>query len=121
MNIRLLNEPTLDFVDSGIGMCWDKGAYGVDTQKGKERMERVCTKFKHKSMLRFCAYMFEVTEGDIETYELFKDFKYAYVEGSPATYRVKISLQGLLEIGLSGDTLSKIVLEPHRFLVGIGE
>ena len=60
MKVELLNDPTLDFVDSGVGMCWDKGSYGADTEKGIARMDRVCNKFKHASMLRFCHLIFRV-------------------------------------------------------------
>jgi len=27
MEVKLINKPTLEFIDSGIGMCWDKGSY----------------------------------------------------------------------------------------------
>ena len=60
MEVKLINKPTLEFVDSGIGMCWDKGSYGVDTTKGIARMDRVCNKMKHSSMLRFVDYIFHV-------------------------------------------------------------
>ena len=60
MKVKLLNVPTLKFVDNGIGMCWDKGAYGEDTDKGLARIDRVCNKFRHASMLRFVQYVFEV-------------------------------------------------------------
>lgn len=60
MKVTLINEPTLGFVDSAIGQCWDKGSYDCDTNKGKERIERICNKLKHSSMLRFVNYIFEV-------------------------------------------------------------
>lgn len=60
MRVEILNSPTLEFVDSGVGMCWGKGGYGVDTDKGKERIERVCNQFRHASMLRFATYIFRV-------------------------------------------------------------
>lgn len=60
MKVKLINNPTLEFVDSGVGMCWGKGEYGADTVKGKERIERVCNKFRHASMLRFASYIFKV-------------------------------------------------------------
>lgn len=60
MRVELINHPTLHYVDTGIGMCWDKGAYGSYTEKGKERIERVCNKNQHSSMLRFVHYIFEV-------------------------------------------------------------
>ena len=60
MKVTLLNNPTLEFVDSGIGMCWDKGKYNPNTEKGKGRIDRVCNKNQHSSMLRFVQYIFEV-------------------------------------------------------------
>lgn len=60
MKVKLINNPTLDFVDTGIGMCWGKGGYGAETEKGKSRIDRVCNKFHHASMLRFVQYIFEV-------------------------------------------------------------
>ncbi len=60
MRAKLLNTPSLEFVDTGIGMCWGKGGYGPDTDKGQERIDRVCNKFHHSSMLRFVQYVFEV-------------------------------------------------------------
>ncbi len=60
MKVQLINNPTLEFVDSAVGACWGKGGYGADTDKGKERIERVCNKFRHASMLRFASYIFQV-------------------------------------------------------------
>ena len=60
MKVKLLNKPTSKFIDSGVGMCWDKGAYGHTTEKGMERMDRVCNKNQHSSMLRFMSFIFEV-------------------------------------------------------------
>lgn len=60
MQVVLINTPTLEFVDTGIGMCWGKGGYGASTDKGKERIDRVCNKFHHSSMLRFVQYIFQV-------------------------------------------------------------
>lgn len=60
MEVKLINKPTLEFIDSGIGMCWDKGSYGTDNEKGLARIDRVCNKMKHSSMLRFADYIFHV-------------------------------------------------------------
>ena len=60
MKVELINNPTLDFVDSAVGTCWGKGGYGADTPKGQERIDRVCNKFRHASMLRFASYIFRV-------------------------------------------------------------
>jgi len=55
----LINDPTSQFIDTGIGMCWNRGPYGSETEKGKERIDRICNKNKHSSMLRFCHLIFE--------------------------------------------------------------
>ena len=34
MEVKLINKPTLEFIDSGIGMCLGKGCYGTDNEKG---------------------------------------------------------------------------------------
>ena len=60
MEVKLINKPTLEFIDSGIGMCWDKGSYGTNNEKGLARIDRVCNKMKHSSMLRFTSYIFHV-------------------------------------------------------------
>ena len=60
MKVELINKPTLDYIDTGIGMCWNKGGYGADTDKGRERINRVCNKNQHSSMLRFAQYIFRV-------------------------------------------------------------
>ena len=53
MKVTLLNKPTLEFIDSGIGFCWNKGAYGADTEKGIARIDRVCNKMHHSSGCSF--------------------------------------------------------------------
>jgi thymidylate synthase (FAD) len=60
VRVKLLNNPTLEFIDSGIGECYDKGAYGVDTEKGINRIDRICNQLQHDSMLRFVQYIFQV-------------------------------------------------------------
>ena len=59
MKIELINNPTLKFVDSGIGRCYNKGSYS-DIEKRDKRISNVCNKYKHKSMLRFVNYIFYV-------------------------------------------------------------
>ncbi len=60
MKVELLNNPTLEYVDNAIGQCWDKGPFGCETDKGIERIDRICNKFKHASMLRFVTYIVEI-------------------------------------------------------------
>jgi thymidylate synthase (FAD) len=60
MKVKLINKPTLDFIDNGIGKCYDKGCYLPDTKKAYGRIDRVCNKMRHSSMLRFVHYIFDV-------------------------------------------------------------
>lgn len=60
MKAILLNKPTLSFIDSAIGECYDKGAYGIDNEKGINRIDRICNQMQHDSMLRFADYIFQV-------------------------------------------------------------
>ena len=59
MKVKLLNKPTLEFIDSGIGECYDKGAYGLN-DKGLDRIDRICNQNQHSSMLRFTHYIFQI-------------------------------------------------------------
>jgi flavin-dependent thymidylate synthase len=59
MRIELLNAPTAKFIDRAIGQCWGKGPYDHQTKKGMKRIERICNKMKHSSMLRFAHLIFE--------------------------------------------------------------
>jgi thymidylate synthase (FAD) len=60
MKVELINTPTLEFIDSGIGKCYNKGSYYPDIAKGNGRIDRICNKMKHASMLRFVHYIFDV-------------------------------------------------------------
>lgn len=59
MQVKLMNNPTIEFIDSAVGQCWDKGPYGTG-EEGIKRIDRVCNKMHHSSMLRFATYIFEV-------------------------------------------------------------
>jgi thymidylate synthase (FAD) len=74
MYCKLINKPTLEFIDSGVGMCYDKGSYGTDNQKGLDRIDRVCNKLQHDSMLRFATYIFEV---DLSTSSLLEHTRHS--------------------------------------------
>jgi thymidylate synthase (FAD) len=59
MKVKLLNEPNIDFIDNGIGMCYDKGCY-VDETKKANRINRVANVSKHSSVLEFTDAIFEI-------------------------------------------------------------
>jgi thymidylate synthase ThyX len=59
MKIKLLNTPTAEFIDTALGQCWGKGPYEHQTGRGRERIDRICNKMKHSSMLRFTTLIFE--------------------------------------------------------------
>ena len=60
MEVKLLNIPTLEFVDNAIGQCYDKGCY-TDIDKRNNRIERVANVSKHSSVLEFADIVFEIT------------------------------------------------------------
>ena len=60
MEVKLLNIPTLEYVDNAIGQCYDKGCYN-DMDKRNNRIERVANVSKHSSVLEFADIVFEIT------------------------------------------------------------
>jgi len=59
MTVKLINKPTLDYVDWAIGECYGKGCYNnLDAQK--KRIEKVALKLKHSSVLEFAEFIFEI-------------------------------------------------------------
>lgn len=111
MKVELINNPTLEFVDTGVGMCWGKGGYGADTDKGKERIERVCNKFRHASMLRFASYIFRI---ELSTSALLEWTRHQH-----ADYAVKSSRYctkqnpDAITVELSKNTLVNTMLTRH--------
>jgi len=61
MEVKLINEPTLEFVDLAIGKCYDMGAYFPDEDKACIRINKVTNVYKHSSVLEFAEYVFEIT------------------------------------------------------------
>jgi len=60
MQVKLINNPTLDFTDWAIGECYDKGCH-TDPIKKVNRIHRVANVNKHSSVLEFTDYVFEIT------------------------------------------------------------
>jgi thymidylate synthase (FAD) len=60
MKVKLLNKPQLEFIDSAIGECYDKGCY-TDISKRDERINKVANKMKHSSVLEFTDVIFQIT------------------------------------------------------------
>jgi len=60
MKVELLNRPTLEFIDSAIGECYDKGKYS-DIKKASKRINNVANVYKHSSVLEFTNVIFQIT------------------------------------------------------------
>ena len=60
MKVELIHTNGLEFIDSGIGLCYDKGIY-CDVEKRDNRIKKVALKFKHSSVLEFTNFIFDVT------------------------------------------------------------
>jgi thymidylate synthase (FAD) len=59
MKVKLMNAPTLEYVDMAIGECLDKGCY-IEIDKRDARIKRVALKSKHSSVLEFANFVFEI-------------------------------------------------------------
>ena len=60
MEVKLINNPTLDYTDWAIGECYNKGCY-TDPEKKSNRIHKVANVSKHSSILEFTDYIFEIT------------------------------------------------------------
>jgi len=59
MKVKLLHTNGLEFADSAIGLCYDKGCY-TDTEKRDKRISKVALKNKHSSTMEFVTFIFEI-------------------------------------------------------------
>lgn len=112
MEVKLINVPTLEFVDSAIGQCWGKGAYGVDNTKGLERIDRVCNKFQHSSMLRFVNYVFECKASTSVLIELSRHTQGVNLAVKSTRYCTKGSVDNI-EVDYSGNTDVDMLIAKH--------
>ncbi len=111
MKVELINQPTLEFVDSAVGQCWGKGKYGADTAKGKERIDKVCNKFKHASMLRFATYIFKV---ELSTSALLEWTRHQHADYAVKSTRYCTKQNpNAITVELSKNTLVNVMLLQH--------
>ena len=59
MQVKLLHTNGLEFSDSAIGLCYDKGCY-TDIEKRDKRITKVALKHKHSSTIEFTNFIFEI-------------------------------------------------------------
>jgi len=59
MKVKLLYTNGLEFSDSAIGLCYDKGTYS-DIEKRNNRITKVALKNKHSSTIEFTNFIFEI-------------------------------------------------------------
>ena len=60
MEVKLLHTNGLEFSDSAIGLCYDKGCY-TDPESRDKRIKKVALKHKHSSTIEFTNFIFEIT------------------------------------------------------------
>ena len=60
MKVELLHTNGLEFSDSAIGLCYDKGCY-TDEEKRDKRIRKVALKHKHASTIEFTNFIFDIT------------------------------------------------------------
>ena len=59
MKVELLHTNGLEFSDSAIGLCYDKGCY-TDPEQRDRRIKKVALKHKHSSTIEFTNFIFEI-------------------------------------------------------------
>ena len=59
MKVRLLHTNGLEFADSAIGLCYDKGCH-TDIEKRDNRIKKVALMNKHSSTIEFVNFIFEI-------------------------------------------------------------
>ncbi len=60
MTVKLLHTNGLEFSDSAIGLCYDKGCY-TDAEDRDKRIKKVALKYKHSSTIEFTNFIFDIT------------------------------------------------------------
>ena len=60
MKVELIHTNGLEFSDSAIGLCYDKGCY-TDVEARDRRIKKVALKHKHSSTIEFTNFIFDVT------------------------------------------------------------
>lgn len=59
MKVQLLNTPSDIYVDTALGLCWDKGCYS-DEEKRRKRISNNALTLKHESVLEFMDFTFHI-------------------------------------------------------------
>jgi thymidylate synthase (FAD) len=59
VRVRLVNAPTLEYIDMALGECYDKGCY-LEPKKRDNRIKNIALKLNHSSVLEFCTFIFEI-------------------------------------------------------------
>ena len=59
MQVKLINKPTLEFVDNALGLCWNKGCYSNPIDRDN-RIKKNALKLKHQSVLEFATFIFDI-------------------------------------------------------------
>lgn len=59
MKVKLLHTNGLEFIDSALGECYDKGCY-TDVYARDKRIKNIALKKKHESVLEFGNFIFQI-------------------------------------------------------------
>jgi len=119
MNVKLINNPTLDYTDWAIGECYDKGCY-IDPEKKKNRIYRVANVSKHSSVLEFTDYVFEITASPQVLNLKLQSFNNKFILVKKINTKkaiIKFNARTLQEFPLPNFIYEKIP-ENHKFLIG---
>ena len=60
MKVKLLKCDNIEMIDSALSQCYDQQKHG-DTDKGSNRIQKVCNVYKHDSLMEFGSAVWEIT------------------------------------------------------------
>ena len=112
MKVKLINSPTLDFVDWAIGECYNKGCY-PSGDKRNNRIERVANVNKHSSVLEFAKGVWEI---EASTKVLLEMTRHRHASYACKSTRYTLNKSELV-FELTGDLEIDNILEEFRLKI----
>jgi len=135
MQVELLHTNGLDYSDSAIGLCYDKGCY-LEPDKRDKRIKKVALKHKHSSTIEFTNFIFEIhastkvllemTRHRIANYAC-KSSRYTLNKGEiifestgdnyidRILYTYKKQIEGLIADGVSNEVTSLMLPQAYQY------
>jgi len=111
MKVKLLNNPTLEYSDYGLGLCYSAGPYIDNPEKMHKRLDRVCNKLQHSSLLEFTNFIFQI---EASTKVLLEMTRHRIANYACKSSRYTLN-KGEIVFESTGDEEVDRILELHRY------